>query len=351
MSRNPTVTIYDVAQRAGVSISTVSHSLNRPDRVSAVTRARVMAAVEDLGFVPKAAAVSRARKGHGRVGVLAPFTSYPSYFARLGGAMSALRDKGVDLVVFDHDSVASSTAPLLESLPITDRLDGIIIMGIPLDPGVYQRLAERRIATVMVDSPSTVLNSVEVDDEQGGDLLGAHLAELGHHHVAFVSEPQRSTSYVSPGQLRLLGFERALTERLGDAVVVERLTTPTLDRSGVAGVVDELLERAPDRRPTALFGHFDDIAAALVGELQRHGVVVPDEMSVVGYDGGALAEALDLTTVSQPFAETGEAAADLLLSTFADPDAPTRQLRLRASLQIGRTTGPCPTPHRKETTS
>src|SRR5690348_11983269 len=95
-------TIYEVAELAGVSISTVSLALNRPERVAAATRTRVLAAADQLGFVPKAAAVSRARKGVGRVGVVAPVTSYSSYMRRLAGVLEGFRDEAVEVCVYDE---------------------------------------------------------------------------------------------------------------------------------------------------------------------------------------------------------------------------------------------------------
>ena len=82
-------TIYDVAKEAGVSISTVSLALNSPARVSEETRRKVLAAVDALGFVPKTDAVARARRGVGRVGVIAPYTSYPTVARRLNGVLQA----------------------------------------------------------------------------------------------------------------------------------------------------------------------------------------------------------------------------------------------------------------------
>src|SRR4051812_33302144 len=113
-------TIYDVAKRAGVSISTVSLALNSPSRVRAATLDRVLAAADELAFVPKADAVTRARKGIGRIGVLAPFSSYPSFARRLNGVFRAIKGSGSEIVVYDQESAASS---VLGSLPLTRRLD------------------------------------------------------------------------------------------------------------------------------------------------------------------------------------------------------------------------------------
>ena len=119
------VTIHEVARRAGVSIATVSHTINRPHRVSAATRERVMQIIDELQFVPKATAISQARKGVGRIGVLAPFTAYASYWQRLGGVLGEFQSEALDVLVYDHGSVADMESPLLNSLPVTGRLDGL----------------------------------------------------------------------------------------------------------------------------------------------------------------------------------------------------------------------------------
>ncbi|MBX6390706.1 MAG: LacI family DNA-binding transcriptional regulator, partial [Frankia sp.] len=97
-------TIYDVAGLAGVSISTVSHTLNRPHRVNPATRQRVLDAIDALGYVPKETAIARARKGVGRVGVLAPFTSYESYRRRLRGILLEAQGEATEIVIYDHES-------------------------------------------------------------------------------------------------------------------------------------------------------------------------------------------------------------------------------------------------------
>src|SRR5664279_5547553 len=94
-------TIYEVAQRAGVSISTVSLAINHPDRVRADTRDRIMSVIDEIGFVPKERAVVRARAGVGRIAVLAPFTSYPAYSRRLNGILAELGRDGTQVIVYD----------------------------------------------------------------------------------------------------------------------------------------------------------------------------------------------------------------------------------------------------------
>lgn len=333
------VTIYDVAKRAGVSIATVSHTLNRPHKVSAATRDRVLQIIDDLQFVPKATAISLARKGVGRIGVLAPFTSYPSYGTRLLGVLEECATDAIDIVVFDHGSVADSPSPLLSALPATGRLDGLIIMGVPLDEQIAERLAHRKLATILIDSHHARFSSVNIDDGSGGYAIGRHLVDKGHRRFAFVSGPQLSTAYVSPGQLRLDGFRRALAETgLGEeALHWVRVSSDVRGGSGGRGgdAVKEILDA--DQPATAVFAHHDGLAAGVLAELRERGRRVPGDVAVVGYDGTDLAEALNLTTVEQPFRQTGRLGAALLRAVLADRHAPVQHIMLPAELRVGAT--------------
>jgi DNA-binding LacI/PurR family transcriptional regulator len=311
-------TIRDVASSAGVSVSTVSLVLNSPDRVSEPTRRKVLAAVDTLGFVPKAEAVARARRGVGRVGVLAPYSSHPSVARRLNGMLEAVGDRPVEVVLFDQKSASQSTSPLVGSLPLTGRLDGIIIVSLPLEDAVARRL--RRLATVLVDVRHPGFDSVHTDDFAGGRLVAAHLLEQGHRRFAFLGEAQESDAYVSPSQRRLAGYRAALAEA-GHPL---RSSDVRLTVHGQALLAArELL--SGDDRPTAVFAADDTLAAGVLRA--ERGV------AVVGFDDGPLAEALDLTTVRQPLEESGRTAMELLLRRLERPGA-AREVALELSLVL-----------------
>ena len=104
-SNSKTPTIYDVAETAGVSITTVSRMLNAPDKVNAETRSRIMQAIDTLGFVPKAEARARALRQTGRIGVITPFFTAPSFVQRLRGIASVLSKENFDLVIYTVESV------------------------------------------------------------------------------------------------------------------------------------------------------------------------------------------------------------------------------------------------------
>ncbi|MFD4638070.1 LacI family DNA-binding transcriptional regulator [Lentzea sp. NPDC058436] len=325
------VTIYDVASRAGVSITTVSNVLNRPGRVGAATLRKVLAVIDELGFTPKAAAVSQARKGVGRIGVLAPFSSYTSYHERLCGVLRAVRDTAFEVVVYDQESAASASSPLLSSLPTTGRLDGLLVLGLPLDPEMADRLVQRNLPTVLVDSFQRGLSTVNVDDEHGGFVLGQHLVGQGYRRFVYVSEAQRSDAFVSPGQLRLRGLRRAFArgglpeESLSHVITSHDIAGGRAAAKEIAGWVE---------RPDVVIAHFDDIAAGVVAGFQEAGIRVPSDVAVAGYDDGPVAEAMGITTVRQPFFETGRVGGALLIDQVQGVSSSVQHVELAAELVV-----------------
>lgn len=306
-------TIYDVAAAAGVSPATVSRALNRPEKVAAPTRERVLAVVDSLGFEPKLEAVARARKGLRRVGVIGPFGTHDAARRRLAGIL--LEAGGdVDVVVYDETSAEAATAPLLATLPLTGQLDGLIVVSLPLDPQVSQRLASREHPTVLVDVTHDVFTSIRTDDERGGALVADHLADLGHQRFAFIGEAQSTTRRVSPSSRRLHGFRAALRSR-GLATRASDLREVYAPLDGTAGVASSLLGFSD--RPTAVFASDDLRATAVLLAAAGAGLRVPQDLSVVGFDDGDLAKTLGLSTVHQPVEESGRLALRMLRDQFA----------------------------------
>src|SRR5512140_479035 len=135
----PPPTIYDVASAAGVSISTVSRVLNTSEKVNEETRGAVLAAIDRLGFIPKADARARALRDNRRIGVITPFFTAPSFVQRLRGVASALRSTSYELLIFAVDS-SERLHNYLETLPLTGNLDGLIILSLQFENRFADRL-------------------------------------------------------------------------------------------------------------------------------------------------------------------------------------------------------------------
>lgn len=324
-------TIYAVAKRAGVSISTVSLAINHPQRVNEATRRSVIAAATELGYRGGAAA-----SGAQRIAVAAPFSSYASYYRRLSGIMERAAMDSVEIVVHDLPSAAGSDSPVLDALPMRAGIDGIVVMGVPLSPAALESKALPGPPVVLVDVPDGAqrrlgLPSVLIDDERGGELIARHLSELGHERVVFLHEPQRSEEYVSAGMLRARGLGHLLSV---SEAVADVAATDLVEAVGAA------LERVfrVDPEATAVVANHDELAAAAHRAFRVTGAHLPVGRSLVGYDDGPLASALDLTTVRQPFEESGYAALDLLLGRLSGEHARVSSVQLAPDLVVRGTT-------------
>ncbi|WP_217180285.1 LacI family DNA-binding transcriptional regulator [Streptomyces sp. AC495_CC817] len=311
------VTIYDVAARAGVSISTVSLAVSAPHRVRPQTRERIVEAATALGY----RMTEGRRIGASRIAVAAPFTTYPSYLRRLSGMLRRARDAAVDIIPYDLDSAAAADEPLLDVLPARTDASGLVVMGVPLGGAARRASRAARIPVAYVDVVPNRADAggpvVLVDDRDGGAQIGAHLAGLGHRRVLFVHEPQRSGAYVSAGMLRVEGLS-AHVHVTGAAV------------TGPGAIDDRVFRAASDAGATAIVANHDQFAAAvLAGQRLR-----PESanLAVVGYDDGELAAALDLTTVRQPFEESGRTALELVLGLVSGASAAHDTVRLAPTL-------------------
>ena len=320
-------TIYDVAEAAGVSISTVSLAMNNPSRVRGSTLTRVMEAVDRVGFVPKTDAVIRARKGAGRVGVIAPFTSFESFAQRLRGVIRVAKKEGFEVVLYDEESAAETR---LASLPITRRVDGLIVMSLPFSDAVAGRLIEQGVPTVLMELGRQGFSSVSHDNVAGGRMVADLLVRQGHLRLAYVGHAQ-ALNYVSQSQMRLEGF----ASKLPEAPAV-RLVQHSSSAAYEAAL--DLLS-LPDR-PTGVFAYSDVMAGGVLRAARKLGLDVPKEVSVVGFDDSDLAEALGLSSVRQPLEESGQIAMETLLAQLANPHNGARQIELELSLIERDTTAP-----------
>jgi DNA-binding LacI/PurR family transcriptional regulator len=317
-------TIYDVAKHAGVSITTVSRMLNTPDKVNAVTREKVVAAIDMLGFVPKAEARARAMRRTGRIGVITPFFTAPSFIQRLRGIAATLSPKNYELVIYTVDS-SNHLQGYLSSLPLTGNLDGLIILSLPVGDIEVRRLIDHGLPTVLIEYPHPKLNCVEIDDVEGGYMATTYLLGKGHRRVAFLGDTDLPEYSIHPVSLRLSGFRRALKEariKLPDMFV--RLAPYTQEQT--RQVANELLN-LPDP-PTAIFAATDFQALGVLKAARQLDIKVPEQLAVIGFDDLDMAEYADLTTISQHLDESGRLAVELLLAQIESPSRPPRHVKL-----------------------
>ena len=321
-------TIYDVARRAGVSITTVSRMINTPDRVNGETRERISVAIDALEFVPKAEARARALRRTGRIGVISPFFTAPSFVQRLRGIAEALSAQKFELVIYTVDSAAHLRS-FLSSLPLTGNLDGLIILSLPIDDTDARRLVDHGLSTVLVEFPHPSLSSVEIDDVMGGRMAAQYLLGKGHRRLAFLGDTDLPEYSIHPVSLRLIGFRQSLQEagiELPDAFV--RLAP--YSQAQTRQVAMELLSLP--QPPTAIFVATDFQALGVLKAARQLKIQVPEQLAVIGFDDLDLAEYADLSTIHQHLDESGRLAVEILLAQIESPSRPPRHVKLPLTL-------------------
>lgn len=324
-----TPTIYDVAKLAGVSIATISRVLNSPDKVNSETHKQVMSAIDRLGFVPKAEARARAMQGTGRIGVLTPFFTAPSFVQRLRGVASALSKANYELVIYPVDSL-DHLQGYLSSIPLMKNVDGLIIMSLAIEDTDAKRLSANGMETVLIEYKHRGMNSILIDDQHGGSLVAEHLIKKGHKTFAFVGDIESPEKFsIHPVRSRLMGFKQTLQDAgltLSKSYIRSSPDTQIESRQ----VANELLQLP--KPPTAIFAASDFQALAVMKVARQLGIKIPDDVAIVGFDDIDVAEHVDLTTISQHLDESGRLAAEILLSRISEGSRPLQHVNLPLNL-------------------
>ncbi|MFG2832999.1 LacI family DNA-binding transcriptional regulator [Streptomyces sp. NPDC048434] len=335
--RHPTMA--DVAERAGVSTSTVSRTLRGLSTVSPQVRARVEQAARELNFAVSRQAASLVTGKTGVVAVLTP--TLTSWF--IGSAVSTLgprlRAAGMDLLVY-VTSEMSERADFFERLPARRNADALLVFCFDLTEEETARLDDLQMPVIYVSQHAEGSPSVYVDDVAGARRGTQHLLNLGHRRIAFVQSVGASGFAFSSNE-RLIGYQQALTEAgvpLDDDLVV---AAPVADKRSIVEAVGELLSLRD--APTAIFAEQDELAASVIWTLRKARIDVPERMSVLGFDDHPIAEWSDLTTIAQSPEDIGRAAGELARSLLNDPDAdPARHIVLPTQLIPRGSTVPLP---------
>ncbi len=339
--KSASVTIFDVAERAGVSYSTVSRVVNNYTYVKPATRAKVQAAMEELGYVANLKARSLAGGRSQVIGVLI-------YDLETNYSVEVVRGIDQEVSLLDYDMMLSTThhrrqkeADYVAKLAL-GLVDGLLIV-LPSNLDAYVNdLKRQNFPFVLIDHQGLEregVGSIQAQNFQGGYDATRHLLELGHRRIGTITGPVTQVPPVNSAVDRLAGYRAALADAgiaYDPTLVYEGDFSFTAGRAGT----DYLLDQAMP--VTAIVAASDVTAFGVIEAARTRGLALPRDLSIVGFDDipEARYRRPALTTIRQPLREMGRLASRMLIEHLEDGDQPLTRIELPTKLQVRDTTAP-----------
>ena len=326
----------EVAERAGVSVTTVSHVINQSRPVSDELRGRVLVAMQELGYQPNTLARSLRRGETHTIGIIVPDSANPFFAEVARGIEDTSFEHGYSVILCNTDNNLDKES-LYTNVLVEKQVDGILFVAAGLSAENIHALQRRGMPLVIVDRQVTgvQVDSVLTDNMRGGWLATQHLIELGHRRIGCIVGP----SDLTPSAARVTGYQQSLSEA---GIPFDEMIIVKGDfqyESGYAAA-DKLLTL--DNPPTAIFAFNDLMAVGALSNALEKGLTIPTNLSVVGFDDvrPALYANPPITTVKQPKYEMGVLATNILLERMRDPSTPPRTQTLDTHLVIRQSTAP-----------
>ena len=303
------VSIKDVAQLAGVSVSTVSRVISGKIPVSDETATRVREAIRELDFHPNLLAAGLRSKSGNLIGLIVPDILNESFALISRFTEENAEQKGFTLIVGNTNEDPTREERFIRDL-IRRHVDGIILLRVSHESRAFEIIERSKVPAVVVDRTieSEEAPSVVMDNYRAGEMVAEHLISLGHTRFACVTGPMN----IAIVRERYMGFQETI-EKNGMALEQECVIEGDFKyESGIEAIRRLVSHR---ERFTCLWAHNDLMAVGAMNELRRRKIPVPEAVSVVGIDNINIARMVTpgLTTIAQPFGEMCQAAVELIL--------------------------------------
>ena len=328
-------TIQEVAEKAGVSPTTVSHVVNHSRVVADETRLRVEAAMEALHYRPNALARSLRRGQTHTLGLILPDSANP-FFAEIGHSIEAAAfAQGYSVILCNTEGDLDKEELYVDVLT-KKQVDGMIFVAAGEQTDSLRTLLHHKLPVVVVDRDlsNIDIDAVLTDNRQGGYLATKHLIDLGHTRIGCIAGP----SHLTPSAQRVIGYRDALIDA-GLPVDDDLITRGDFHPESGYHAARSLLDRLA--APTAIFACNDLMALGALRAAAEFDRVVPRDLAVVGFDDIELASFTSppLTTIAQPKSDLGRLAVEWLIEHIADKTRPARRELLPTRLIVRGTCG------------
>ena len=328
--KNKRATIIDVAEKAGVSIASVSFAFNDPGQISSETAEKIFSVAKELGYAPNAIAQAMVSRSIGVIGVLVPM----SISASFQNPFIAEFMNGVGSICDEHSLSALFVSPYEGSLlKATQRapVDGFIVLGLNENHSEIEPLRQRQVRFVITDGEAQTVSQVNIDDEQGAYEAASYLLVRGQRAIMILTfekpDPshQNGDIFYGVGGRRFNGVQRAFQ----DAGVPFDFSMMVQASTSIEGGREAFLTAWQSGfHPSAVFAFSDAMALGVLIAAKELGVHVPQELEVIGFDDipNARLSSPTLSTVHQPIFEKGSLAARLLVNAISGKEKPQKIL-------------------------
>lgn len=301
-SKNKKITIYQVASRAGVAISTVSRVINNSPNVSQKTKDKVNEAIKTLNFRPQVSARKLASREPQMLAIAVPSFTTPYYTEVLKGVKDEIQEMDLDIVIYNTGSKNPTEG--IENFFDRGTADAVITISIEITENVHNQLQSSEIPIILIGSSHPEYNYFELNNRKGGFLAGEHLIKQGYQRLGMI-KPVLKTK---PSSEREHGFREALKEF---KMPVDEKFFVTGQSEKHAGFTEEAgfeaiyeYDKMGDF-PDAIFCANDTQAIGAYHALNKLGMRIPEDIGIMGYDNIKFTKYLDLTTMDQKMYSVG----------------------------------------------
>lgn len=326
------MTIKDIANRLGISTSTVSRVLQNARDVSPATRQKVLDLIEKEKFHPNVVARNLKYRQTKTLGVVVPSFDKPFYSKVIGGIQEQAARLGFNILACQSRENHQTELAYIKTL-LANKVDGLLVcMSRNTKSAQYLlELQKNNVPLVLFDRVGGLFNfsKVHVDNESGAQAMIRYLLEQGHRKIAHIGGPANLSVCID----RLKGYRKAHRD-FGMPVWEELILEGDFSMESGSVCTEQLLRRG--LKPDAVFCICDSMAIGCIKALLRHGYRIPGDIAVAGFDNDPITEHLEpaLTTVEQPMQRIGEEAASLLIQKIHEPGSPNRDIMLETRLII-----------------
>jgi len=323
--------IVEIAKKAGVSPATVSRALRGMHHVNERTRKRIIEAAQALDYpirpdlLPQSASTRT-----NTIGVIAPFISRWYFSQALAGIEQALREAGMDLLLYNFAQVEARQR-VFQQKKLVGKVDGLIVISLPPTEKEFDQILGLGIPVSLMGTFHENCSGVSIDDIQGAEVATQHLIDMGHRDIGIMVGQNAFAYNFEVADQRLTGFKKVLAEN-GIEFNPAWQITADFDSHTSELAMDEFLRQK--KLPTAIFCQSDEMAFGAVTSIRKKGLRVPEDISVIGYDDHEYANLVGITTIAQPVQFLGQLAASQIMARIGKPEMAIAKMNVPTSLVI-----------------